>query len=52
MKKSLLYIATLLAGVVGFTSCDDNFEQAPIEDFIPKATLEANTTLRELKEAF
>ena len=52
MKKSIIYIAALMTAAMGFTSCDDDFEQAPIADFIPVATLEANTTLRELKEAF
>lgn len=52
MKKTIIYLAALMAGAMGFTACDDDFEQAPIADFIPKATVEANTTLRELKEAF
>ena len=52
MKKSIIYIAALMTAAMGFTSCDDDFEQAPIADFIPVATIEANTTLRELKEAF
>lgn len=51
MKKSILYIA-LMAGAIGFAACDDDFEQAPATAFYPKATLQANTTLQELKEAF
>lgn len=42
----------MLVASAGFTSCDDDFEQAPIEDFIPHATMQANTTLQELKETF
>lgn len=52
MKKSILYIASALMAAAGFTSCDDDFEQAPLEEFIPHATLKANTSLQELKEAF
>ena len=42
----------MLVASTGFTSCDDDFEQAPLEDFIPHATMQANTTLQELKETF
>lgn len=42
----------MLVASAGFTSCDDDFEQAPLEDFIPHATMQANTTLQELKETF
>lgn len=52
MKKSILYIASMLVAAAGFTSCDDDFEQAPLEEFIPHATMKPNTTLQELKEAF
>lgn len=52
MKKSLLYIAAMLTASVGLSSCEDNFEQAPLEEFIPHATYVANTTLQELKETF
>lgn len=49
MKKSILYIASMLVAAAGFTSCDDDFEQAPLEEFIPHATMKPNTTLQELK---
>lgn len=52
MKKSILYIASMFVAMAGFTSCDDDFEQAPLEDYIPHATMVANTTAQELKEAF
>lgn len=52
MKKSILYIASALVAAAGFTSCDDDFEQAPLEEFIPHATIQPNTTLDELKTAF
>lgn len=52
MKKSFLYIAASLIGAGVFTACDDDFEQAPIADFIPKATQEANITISELKDIF
>lgn len=45
-------MAGLLAVCAGFSACDDNFERPPFEDFIPQATLEANTTSQELKEMF
>jgi len=52
MKKSILYLAAMLTLSTGFTSCDDNFEKTPLEEFIPQATMKPNTTLGELKEAF
>jgi len=52
MKKSILYTAAIIVAAAGFTSCDDDFERVPFEDFVPHATIEANTTLQELKEAF
>ena len=52
MKKSLLYIAATLVGAGIFTACDDDFEQAPIADFIPQATQQANIKISELKELF
>jgi hypothetical protein len=50
MKKSLIYIASALLGIAAFSSCDDNFERPPLS--IPTATIEPNTTIAELKEAF
>lgn len=52
MKKSILYSAALLVAATGFVSCDDNFEQAPFELFVPHATMKPNTTIEELKAAF
>ena len=42
----------MLLLAAGFSACDDNFEQAPLEYFITHATMKPNTTLQELKEAF
>jgi hypothetical protein len=50
MKKSLLYIATALLGATAFSSCDDNFEQPPLS--VPTATIQANTTIADLKAKF
>lgn len=53
MKKSILYIASLLIAAAGFTACDDDKALPPMpvpgEDVdIPEVT----TTILELKEAF
>lgn len=53
MKKSILYIASLLVAAVGFTSCDDDKAMPPMP--IPGADLDipaTNTTILELKEEF
>ncbi len=50
MKKTLLYLAAALACSTGFTSCDDDFESPKM--IVPTATIEANTTIAELKAAF
>ena len=47
MKKTLLYIASLLIASAGFVSCDDDFERFPMQ--LPEATWQANTTISELK---
>lgn len=47
MKKSLLYIALLMSGAFGFTSCEGDLERPPMIE--PEATIEANTTIAELK---
>lgn len=47
MKKTLLYIASLLIASAGFVSCDDDFERFPMQ--LPEATWQANTTIAELK---
>lgn len=50
MKKSLLYIASLMMAVVTFNACDDDFETPPL--IVPTTDLEANTTIAEAKAAF
>lgn len=47
MKKTILYIASLLLASTGIMSCDDDFERIPVQ--IPEATWEANTTIADLK---
>lgn len=51
MKKSLIYMAALTLAA-GFSACDNNFTEPPLADYIPKATLQPNTTVAQLKEAF
>ncbi len=53
MKKSILYIASLIVAAAGFTSCDDDKAMPPLP--VPGADqdIPANTTtILELKEAF
>lgn len=50
MKKSLIYIAAALMSVFGLSSCGDPFERPPM--VVPVATVQANTTLLELKTAY
>lgn len=53
MKKSILYIASLLLAAAGFTACDDDKAMPPMP--VPGADLDipaVNTTILELKEAF
>lgn len=51
MKKSLIYVALLAVGLGStFVACDDNFERPPM--VVPVATMEANTTIAELKAAY
>lgn len=53
MKKSILYIASLLMTAVGFSACDDEKAMPPMP--IPGADQEipaVNTSILELKEAF
>ncbi len=47
MKKTLLYISSLLLASMSFMACDDDFERIPAS--IPEATLKANTTIADLK---
>lgn len=51
MKKSIIYMAALIAAA-GFTACDNDFEQPPYQQAGTTETVEANTTIAELKEAF
>lgn len=54
MKKSIIYMAAMLLASAGFSACDyeKDFVQPPLEDYVPHATLVANTTTSELKTAF
>ncbi len=53
MKKSILYIASLLIATVGFSACDDDKTMPPMwEPGSDKEIPAANTTILELKEAF
>ncbi len=49
MKKSLLYIASLMIAAAGFTSCEGDLEYPPM--VVPTATMEANTTIAALKSS-
>ncbi len=49
MKKSLLYIASLMIAAAGFTSCEGDLEYPPM--IVPTATIEANTTIAALKSS-
>ena len=50
MKKTLLYIAALVLGSTAMTSCDDDLERPPM--VVPEATIEANTSIAQLKADF
>ena len=53
MKKSILYIASLLIAAVGFSACDDEKAMPPMYDPGSDKVIPAtNTTILELKEAF
>lgn len=47
MKKSLLYIASLMVAAAGFTSCEGDLERPPMS--LPTASNEPNTTIAALK---
>ncbi|MDE6801284.1 MAG: hypothetical protein K2J06_00775, partial [Muribaculaceae bacterium] len=49
MKKSLLYIASMMIAAAGFTSCEGDLEYPPM--VVPSATMEANTTIAALKSS-
>lgn len=53
MKKSLIYFSALILGAIGTTalsSCDNDWEYPPM--VVPEATIEANTTIAEIKAEF
>lgn len=50
MKKTLLYIAALALGSVAMTSCDGDLERPPM--VVPEATIQANTSIAQLKADF
>lgn len=53
LKKSIFYISAValgMAATASLTGCDDNFERPPM--VVPTATIEANTTIADLKTAF
>ena len=53
MKKSLIYFSALILGVTAstaLTSCDNDWEYPPM--VVPEATIEANTTIADLKTEF
>ena len=50
MKNSKLFLSALMVSALGFTSCDDNWDTPPMDG--PVATIEANTSIAELKAAY
>lgn len=50
MKHIKLYLTALLFASLGLASCDDNWDTPPLDG--PVATIESNTTILELKEAY
>ena len=50
MKHVKLYLTALLFTALGITSCDDNWDTPPLDG--PVATIEANTSILELKQAY
>ncbi len=50
MKHSKLYLTALIFASLGFTSCDDNWDTPPLVG--PVATIEANTSIADLKAAY
>ncbi len=49
LNKFLMAVA-LVAGAATMTGCDDDFDRPPV--IVPEATIEANTTILELKEQY
>ena len=50
MKHVKLYLTALLFAALGITGCDDNWDTPPL--VTPEATITANTTILELKQAY
>lgn len=50
MKHVKLYLTALLFAAVGITGCDDNWDTPPLDG--PVATIEANTSILELKQMY
>ena len=50
MKHIKLYLTALLFASLGLASCDDNWDTPPLDG--PVATIEANTTILELKTKY
>lgn len=48
--KSLIAAFAALASLTAVTSCDDDFDYPPIQ--VPVATIQPNTTIAEVKEAY
>ena len=49
LHKFLMAVA-LVAGAAAVTGCDDDFDRPPV--IVPEATIEANTTIFDLKERY
>lgn len=50
MKQLKFYLASLLFASLAVTGCDDNWDTPPLE--VPKATIEANTSILDLKTKY
>ncbi len=50
MKHIKLYLTALLFAALGITGCDDNWDTPPLDG--PVATIEANTSILELKQMY
>lgn len=52
VNKYLIALSALAAGMLGFTGCQNDFENNTPTFAEPVATLQANTTIAEFKQAF
>lgn len=50
LYKSLIAVFATAAAATAFTGCDDDFDYPPV--VVPEATIEANTTIAEVKAAY